>query len=80
VAGRSRAVDPELSIRKATPSRSLRISCPVGTDLSVMFWVKGDGKSQVTLEHAKLSDADAAARVKAYSKEQLGRLKETREG
>jgi hypothetical protein len=72
--------DPGLSIRKATPSRSLRISWPDGTDVSVMFWVRGDGKSQVTLEHAKLSDADAAARVKAYWKEQLGRLKETLEG
>ncbi len=40
-----------------------------------MFWPKGELKSQVQLEHAKLPDAEAGARRKAYWKEQLERLK-----
>ena len=67
--------DPTFLIRRATPSRSLRITWPDGTDLSAMFWPKGDRKSQVTLDHSKLPDADAAERVKAYWKAQLDRLK-----
>ena len=72
--------DPELTVRKATPSRSLRITRPDRTSLEVLFYPKGEGKSQVSLQHSKLADAAAVARSKAYWKDQLERLKALLQG
>ena len=72
--------EPELTIRKATPSRSLRISCLDGSRLDVMFYPRGEGKSQVSVQQSRLADADGVARQKAYWKEQLARLKALLEG
>ncbi len=66
-----------LTIRKATPDKSLRITWADGrTSVEVLFYPKGDGRSQVSVQHRKLPDADAAARMKAYWAEALNRLKQ----
>ncbi len=72
--------DPDLTIRKATPARSLRVTWKDGTPLDVMFYAKGQGRSQVTIQQSKLPDAEAVARAKAYWKEQLEGLKRILEG
>ncbi len=69
--------DADFTVRKATPDRSLRITWVDGsTSVEVMFYAKGADKSQVTVQHSKLPDADAVARQKAYWAAALGRLKE----
>jgi len=69
--------DASITIRKATPSKSMRITWTDGTSsLSVNFYPKGGGKSQVVLQHGKLANAKEAARWKGYWAKTLGRLKE----
>lgn len=72
--------DPEMTIRKATTNKSMRITWPEDdTSLSVNFYAKGRGKSQVALQHGKLANARRAARMKTYWSAQLTRLKEVLE-
>jgi uncharacterized protein YndB with AHSA1/START domain len=63
-----------LTVRKATPDRSLRITWGDGSNLDVNLYRKGEGKSQVGLQHTKLPDAEAAARMKAFWSAALDRL------
>ena len=69
--------DAPLSIRKATPNKSMRISWgqPEST-LDVYFYAKGAAKTQVTVQHSKLASGKAAARMKAHWARSLDRLKE----
>jgi hypothetical protein len=55
-----------LSIRKATPHKSIRITWADGSRLSVNFWAKGALKCQVVPQHGRLPDAESAERMKAY--------------
>ena len=41
---------------------------------------KGDGKSQISVQHGHLESATEAARFKTYWAAQLGKLKEMLEG
>ena len=67
--------EPKLTIRKATPNKSLRITWIDGnTILSVNFYAKGESKSQVTVQHIKLANAREADQMKSYWKEALERL------
>ncbi|HEY3571747.1 MAG TPA: SRPBCC domain-containing protein [Thermoanaerobaculia bacterium] len=72
--------DAELTIRKATPDKSLRITWEDGSNVDVGLVSKGDSKSQVAVEHAKLPDAEAVARAKGYWKQALDRLQAMVEG
>jgi uncharacterized protein YndB with AHSA1/START domain len=64
-----------LTIRKATPEKLLRLAWDGGTtSVEITFSPKGE-KTQVTVQHRKLADAKAAARMKAYWAEALERLK-----
>jgi uncharacterized protein YndB with AHSA1/START domain len=64
-----------LTIRKATANKSLRISWEDGkTSLSVNFDPKG-GKSQVVAQHSKIPDAKGAAKMKKFWAQALDRLK-----
>lgn len=66
---------PGLTVRTATTNKSMRITWPDGkTSVEVMFYPKGDRKTQVTVQHSKLPDAKAGERMKLYWAEQLGRL------
>jgi uncharacterized protein YndB with AHSA1/START domain len=71
--------DAELTIRKATPGKSLRISWGDGTNVDVGLTPKGESRSQVAVEHAKLPDAGAVARAKEYWKQALDRLQKALE-
>lgn len=60
-----------MTIRKATPHKSIRITWSDGTNLSVNFWPKGPIKCQVVPQHGKLPDAAAAERLKNFWTEKL---------
>lgn len=68
--------DATIRVRTATAPRSLRADWADGpTRIVVGFTARGDAKAQVALAHEKLTDADAAARMKAYWRERLAALK-----
>jgi hypothetical protein len=63
-------------VRKATRDKSVRVTWVDGrTTLEVLFYAKGEAKSQVTLQHNKLADADAAERMKIYWSDKLEQLR-----
>ena len=67
--------DPGITIRKATPGKSLRVTWVDGkTSLVVDLLPKGE-KTTVAVQHCKLQGARAAERMKTYWGEQLERLK-----
>lgn len=74
-AQRARWLGESFSVRRATPSKSMRITWNDNTNLDVHFYAKGEQKSQVTLEHSKLPDRESAERQKAFWREALSRLK-----
>lgn len=65
-----------ITIRKATPNKSMRITWIDGkTSLDVYFYGKGARRSQINVQHRKLSDAKQVAPMKAHWGERLERLK-----
>jgi hypothetical protein len=66
----------ELTVRTATRGKSMRITWPDRTSVAVGFTSKGPAKSQVAVQHGRLPDRAAAARVKQYWAERLDALKE----
>lgn len=68
--------DVALTLRKATPDRTLRITWSDGGSLlGVHFQSRGDVRTQVTVQHAKLPDAAEAERMKTYWSSCLERLR-----
>jgi uncharacterized protein YndB with AHSA1/START domain len=69
--------DPDFTIRKETPQKSMRINWVDGsTTLDVHFYEKGKAKTQVTVQHNRLADAQQAEQMKAYWSEALDKLDE----
>ncbi|MBA3344427.1 MAG: DUF4287 domain-containing protein [Gemmatimonadales bacterium] len=68
--------DAPFEFGKATPDKSLRLLWRDGTKVDVFFVVKGEEKSRVSLQHRRLPNAKAAAAMKQFWKEGLGRLAE----
>ncbi|OLB12846.1 MAG: hypothetical protein AUH07_07020 [Gemmatimonadetes bacterium 13_2_20CM_70_9] len=68
--------DVDLTIRTATPYKSMRITCPDKTPVAVGFIGKGPRKSQVAIQHEKLPDKAAATRLKQYWEQRLAGLRE----
>ena len=66
----------DLTVRTATRGKSMRITWPDRTSVVVGFESRGAGKSQVAIQHGKLADRAAAARMKQYWAERLGALGE----
>jgi hypothetical protein len=64
----------DLTVRTATREKSMRITWPDRTSLAVGFMAKGNGKSQVALQHTKLPEKAAATRIKEYWAERLDDL------
>jgi hypothetical protein len=64
----------DLTVRTATRGKSMRITWPDRTSVAVGFASRGAGKSQVAVQHEKLADRAAAARMKAYWAERLDAL------
>lgn len=72
---RARWLKDALTIRTATPDKSLRILWGDGqTSLDVSFYPKGEGKCQVVVQHSKIVNAKAAEKLKVYWAEALEAL------
>ena len=69
-----------LTIRKATPNKTIRITWNDGkSSLEISFLPKGDDKSQIVVQHSKLPDAKSSARMKTYWNLALDRLQSSLE-
>jgi hypothetical protein len=77
---RARWLDEELTVRKATVNRSVRITWGDGTSVEVMFYPKGSSKSMVTVQHGKLKNAAAVGKVKRFWGGRLDALRAVLEG
>jgi hypothetical protein len=66
----------KLTVRGATPDKSMRITWEDGTSVMVWFSAKGAQKSTVALAHAKLPDAARAEELRRYWGERLDALAE----
>lgn len=66
-----------LTIRKSTPDKSLRITWEdKKSNVEVNLYEKGERKVQVSVQHDKLPDADAAKQFKEYWAAALAKLKD----
>jgi hypothetical protein len=63
-----------LTVRKATPDKSMRLTWGDGSTVDVGFYAKGEAKSQVAIQHSKLPDAEISARQKTFWSAALDRL------
>ncbi len=68
--------ETDLTIRKATADKSMRVTWEDGSSLDLYFRTRGEGKSQVTLQHRKLSSKEEADSLKAWWGERLDALAE----
>ena len=66
--------DAELTVRKATPHKIIRLQWGDGTLVEARLAEKGPDNTAVTVQHNKLPDADTAERMKAYWAAALERL------
>ena len=65
-----------LEVRKAAPNKMLRVTWKdKKTSLEVYFAKKTTDKTQVVVQHTKIADAKAAARMKTYWTRKLDRLR-----
>jgi len=67
---RMRWLKEELTVTKATPSKSVRIAWNDGSKVVVGFWDKsckcGNAKTQIVFQHEKLKSAAAVGRSKKF--------------
>jgi uncharacterized protein YndB with AHSA1/START domain len=69
-----------LTIRTATTNKSMRVTWSDGkTSVEISFLAKSDDKSQVVVQHSKLPDAKASAKMKKFWGAALDRLREALE-
>ena len=68
--------DVQLTVRKATPDKSMRITWEDGTSVELYFTAKGDRKSQVAIQHRKLASKAQAEHMKRFWGERLAALAE----
>ena len=64
----------KLTVRKATPHRSVRITWEDESSVEVRLTAKGQGKSSAQVQHRKLPTRESAARAKAFWTERLDAL------
>jgi hypothetical protein len=70
-----------MTVRKATLNKSIRITWIDGrSSVEVYFWIKGEAKSQVVVQHSKLESPEQVARWKAYWAAALSKLQVLLEG
>ena len=73
--GRAKWMDGvKLTVRGATPNKSMRLRWEDGAPIDVGFIAKGESKSQVALEHRKLASKAEADRMRAFWTERLNAL------
>lgn len=69
--------DPGFTVRKETANRSLRVTWTDGKPhVEVMFYSKGAAKTQVSVEHKKLTGTEDVEKKRAYWKKELAKLAE----
>jgi len=66
----------KLTVRTATRNKSMRITWQDGTSVEVGFTGRGPGKSQVTIQHTRLSNSGGVERMKEFWAERLAALAE----
>jgi len=66
----------KLTLRKATPHRSVRITWEDETSVEVWLTAKGPSKSSAQVQHRKLPTRESATRAKAFWTERLDALEE----
>jgi len=66
----------DLTVRTATRGKSMRITWPDRTSVAVGFSGRGQGKSQVAVQHERLADRAAQVRMKQYWAERLDALRQ----
>lgn len=71
---RSRWLDATLVVHKATAPKSLRATWKGAKCVSVNFYRKGPGKSQVALQHGRLPDAKSVERMQRFWRGKLSAL------
>jgi uncharacterized protein YndB with AHSA1/START domain len=64
----------DLQVRKATPNKSLRITWADGSSVEAGFSSKGENKSQATVQHSRLPDAEHAEQMKVFWANALEKL------
>jgi hypothetical protein len=75
---RAKWLKEAITVTKATPRKSVRITWGDGTKVAVGFWDKtgksGGRKTQITLQHDKLKNAAAVGKAKKFWAEKLDAL------
>jgi len=70
-----------ITLRKVTGNKSQRMTwVPDGSDVSANFYAKGETKSQVSIDHAKLPNAQAVEHYRTLWRAALTKLKAQLEG
>lgn len=73
---RKQWLDAPVTVRTATPDKTVRFGWDDGTIVQAWFTPKGKAKTAVAIQHMKLKDKAAAERLKAYWGERLRVLEE----
>lgn len=68
--------DPDFEIRTSTENKSIRITWPDQTNVEVYFTVKGEEKTQISIQHNKLPVQSEVKKRKNYWQKQINRLAE----
>jgi hypothetical protein len=71
---RARWLPAPVTVRTATPNKTMRLSWDDGTVVSLYFTAKGAGKSQVAVQHLKVPSRARATELKAFWGERLAAL------
>ena len=67
--------DAPVEVRRSTDGKSMTMAWTIGDSrVNVGFFDKGEGKSMVQIEHAKLKDSAAVMRQKEYWQDALNRM------
>lgn len=66
----------KVTVRTATAEKSMRLAFEDGTIVQFYFVRKGDGKSQLTVQHIKLPSKEESDRLKSFWSERLDALDE----
>lgn len=66
----------DLTVRKENPHKSIRITWPDGTPVTVYFVAKGEAKTQVAIQHGGLASRDEVAEHKELWAGRLAALAE----
>jgi hypothetical protein len=67
-------LDVDLEVRKATPSKSVRITMADGSSVQMWITPKGEARAVLAIQHGTLGSKSAVAETKSFWTERLERL------